>query len=175
MVAESIIDWPRGAVGYGLGEALQLGVVERAVADLHLHRGAGDVADALDGRRRDHQRRAVGMSLTRAVEALVEPEQILAFAALVPILEDDVGDAGVGEAGAVVERRKAGDGDDLLDAGLRLDARGDVVERARGALERGALGQLHDDEEVALVLDGQEAGRHAAEAAHGEADERRRR
>ena len=61
-----------------------------------------------------------GMSLTRALRALVEAEQILAFAALVPVLEDDVGDAGVGEAGAVVERGEAGDGDDLLDARLRL-------------------------------------------------------
>ena len=116
-----------------------------------------------------------GMSLTRALRALVEPEQILAFAALVPVLEDDVGDAGVREAGAVVEGGEAGDGDDLLDAGLLLDAQGDVVERARGALQRGALGQLHDDEEVALVLDGQEAGRHAAQAPHGKSDERRRR
>ena len=55
--------------------------------------------------------------------------------------------------------------------GCALHARGDVVERARGALQRGALGKLHDDEEVALVLDRQEAGRHAAQAVHGEADE----
>ncbi len=61
-----------------------------------------------------------GMSLTRARQALVEAEQILALAALVPVLEDDVGDAGVREAGAVVERGEAGDGDDLVDAGLLL-------------------------------------------------------
>ena len=164
-----------GAVGDGLRQALQLGVVERAVADLHLHRGAGDVADALDGRRRNDERGAVGDVFDARRQAVVEAEQVLAFAALVPVLEDDVGDAGVGQAGAVVECGEAGDGDDLVDARLRLDARRDVVERARGALERGALGQLHDDEEVALVLDGQEAGRHAAQAAHGECRRGRRR
>ena len=171
MVADWIIDWPRGAIGDGLRKALQLGVVERAVADLHLHGGAGDVADALDGGRRNDQRGAVVDVFDARRQALVEAEQILAFFALIPVLEDDVGDAGIGEAGAVVERGEAGDGDDLFDAGLRLDAGRDVVERARGALQRGALGKLHDDEEVALVLDGQEAGRHAAQAVHGETDE----
>ena len=131
MVAEAIIDWPRGAVGDRLREALQLGVVEAAVADLHLHGGAGDVADALDGGRRDDERGAVGDVCDARGEALVEAEQVLALLALVPVLEDDVGDAGVRQAGAVVERGETGDGDDLLDAGLRLHARSVMSSSAR--------------------------------------------
>src|SRR6185295_17896861 len=154
-----------------LRKSLQLGVVERAVADLDFHRGAGDVTDALDGRRRNDQRGAVVDVFDTRRQALVEAEQVLAFFALIPILEDHVGDAGVGQTGAVVEGGEAGDGDDLFDAWLGLHARGDVVERARGALQRGALGELHDDEEVALVLDEQKAGRYAAQAVYGEADE----
>ena len=81
MVADWIIDWPRARSAIGLGEALQLGIVEAAVADLHLHRGAGDVADALDGGRRDDQRRAVGDVFDARRKALVEAEQILALLA----------------------------------------------------------------------------------------------
>ena len=45
----------------------------------------------------------------------------------------------------------------LSTPGCALHALGDVVERARRALERGAFGELHAIEEVALVLDRQEA------------------
>ena len=49
----------------------------------------------------------------RSSPALVQADeqraQILALAALAPVLEDDVGDAGIGERGVVVERRDAGD------------------------------------------------------------------
>ena len=117
------------------------------------------------------ERDAVVERLHALGETLVEAEQVLALAALGPILEDDVGDAGVGEAGAVVERREPADGDHLVDAGLRAHALGDVVEGARRALERGAFGQLHGDQEVALVLDRQEGGRHAAQAVDRQGDE----
>ena len=54
--------------------------------------------------------------------------------------------------------------------GVLLRDLGDLVERLLGALERGAVGQLHGGDQIALVLDRQEAGRHAREAV----DRRRR-
>ena len=159
-------------VGDGLREALEPGVVEASIADLDLHGRACGIADALDGGRRDDERGAVGDVLHPRAQPLVEAEQVLAFLALIPVLQDHVGDAGARHAGAVVERGYSGDGNHLGDAGLRLDPCRDVVERARGALERGALGKLHDDEEVALVLDRQEPRRHAAQRVDGEADQR---
>ena len=71
-------------VGDRLRQALQLGVVEAAVADLDLHGGARHVADALDGGRRDDERGAVGDRLYARGQPLVEAEQVLALLALGP-------------------------------------------------------------------------------------------
>jgi hypothetical protein len=71
---------------------LQLGHVEAAVAQLDLHGEAGVVADALDRRRRHHQDIRLGDGGERRVQALEQRQQVLAFAALAPIFQDDIGD-----------------------------------------------------------------------------------
>jgi hypothetical protein len=80
------------------------GQIEAAVAQLDLQGEAGVVADPLDRRRRHHQHARLLDHAERRVEVLEQRQQVLAFAALAPVLEDDVGDAGVGERCAVVER-----------------------------------------------------------------------
>ncbi len=160
----------------GVDHVLQLDEVEAAVAQLDLHRHARGIADALDRRRRHHQNARFLNFIHGPVEACEQRQQALVFAALVPVFEDDVGDAGIGERGAVVERRDAGDADDLAHA---LGALGDflnAVHHLLGALERCAVGQLNAGEQIALVLDRQEAGRNAGEAVnrHSGDDQRNR-
>jgi len=121
---------------------------------------ARGVADALNGRRRQHQRPRLQERADLLVQSDHQRAQILAGAARVPVLQDDIGDAGIGEAGAVVECGDAGDGDDLGDARRLADDLADFVEHLLGAVERGAIGQLHGGDQVALVLDRQETGRH---------------
>src|SRR5262252_1540325 len=87
--------------------------VEACIAQFDLHRDAGRIADPLDRRRRQDQDASLLDLVERLVEAKKKRTQILAFAALAPIVEDDVGNAAIGERGAVVEGRYAGDGDDL--------------------------------------------------------------
>ena len=123
-----------GVLDDRVGDALQLGQVEAAVAQLDLHGEAGVVADALDRRRRHHQDARLLDRAEGGVEALEERKQVLAFAALAPVLEDDVGDAGAGQRRAVVERRHAGDGDHLVDARRLAGDLVDLVERLLRAL-----------------------------------------
>jgi hypothetical protein len=98
----------------------------------------------------------------------------LRAAALAPGLQNDVGDAGVGERRAVVERGDAGDGDDLADPGGLARNLADLVEHLLRSFERSAVGLLHARQQVALVLDRQEAGGDAGEAEERCADDRER-
>ena len=59
--------------------------------------------------------------------------------------------------------RKAGESDDMIDAGRLLGQRGDLPHHFFGAIQRGRIGQLHDADQVLLVLRGNEAARHHAE------------
>ena len=98
----------------GIGDALQLGEIGAAVAQFDLHGEAAGIADALDRRRRQTRDRAPSTRIERARSAGETARANLA--ALAPVLEHDIGDAGIGEHGTVVERRNAGDGDDVIDA-----------------------------------------------------------
>ena len=93
-----------------------------------------------------------------------------------PVLEDDVGDAAIGQHGVAVEHRHAGERHDLVDARRRHGDLADLFHRRVGALQRGAVGQLQADQHVALVLVGDERRRQArhapaAEAGDDEGDE----
>ena len=157
-----------------VGDASQFGHIEAAVAQLDLHGEAGVVADALNRRRRHHQDVRLRDRAERRVELGEERHEIFAFAALAPILEDDVGHAGARQRRAVVERRHAGNVDDAGDA---RRVAGDVVHLVQGllrTLERSAIRQLDERDHVALVLDRQKAGRHPREAVTGDGDERER-
>ena len=82
---------------------------------------------------------------------------------------------GVGERGVVVERREAADRDRALDApGSPGRSAASSSMHAFGALERRAVGKLHGDHRVALVLGGDEAGRHARQAPARQADQHQR-
>jgi hypothetical protein len=72
-----------------------------------------------DRRRRHDQNISLRDGAESRVEAVEERQHILAFAALAPILEDDIGHAGTRERRAVVERRHAGDVDHPRDARRR--------------------------------------------------------
>ena len=166
------------ALGIGhdrVGDILQFRHVEAAVAQLHLHGEAGIVADALDRRRRHHQDVGLLDLAERVVELLEQREQVLALAALAPVFEDDVGNAGAGQRGAVVERRHPGNVDDLGNAWHRPHDLVDLVQGLLCAFERRAFGQLHERDHVALILDRQEPGRHAREAVAGDGDHHERR
>ena len=114
---------------------------------------------------------ASAIGAERRVQTREQRPQVLAFAALAPILQDDVGHAGARQRRAVVERRDAGDGDHLRDARRLAADIADLVEHLLGALERGAVGQLHQRDHVALVFDRQEAGGNAREPETGDTDE----
>ena len=155
--------------------ACSLAKVAVAVAQLDLHREAGGVADALNRRRRQHQRARLHDGRDLVVQAVHQRAQILAGSfARIPILQDDVGDAGIGKARAAVERGDAGDGDHLGDARRVLDDIGGPVEHLLGPLQRGAIRQLNGGDQIALVLDRQEAGRHPRQAVAADPDQDQR-
>jgi len=154
----SIPDWvlPFSAIA---GPRLQLLEVGAVVPELDLHLEAGGIADPLD-RRRDEDEADAFLQLGQLVGQLrVEAAQVLAAAALAPVLQDHVGGASVGERGVVVEHRDAADRDRVLDAGRAARDGRDPIHDPLGALERSALGQLDTGDDVALVLDRDEAGR----------------
>src|SRR6202011_6394768 len=84
------------------------------------------------------------------VEAYDQRPQILAGPARAPVLEDQIGNAGVGEARTAVEGRYAGDADDLLDAWRLAGHFADGIEHTLGAIERGAVWQLHRGQQVEI-------------------------
>ena len=157
-----------------IGDGLQLGEVGVAVAQLDLHGETGGIADALDRRRRKHD----DPRLLDRRHFLVQPDdqrtQILARPARAPVLEDQIGHAGIGEARAVVERRDAGDADHLRHAGRLAGDFADLIEHLLGAVERSAVRQLHGRQQVALILDREKAGRHPRQAVDADADQNQR-
>ena len=81
------------------------------------HAEAAGVADALNGRGGEHRHRGILDRRQGRCQVLVERAQVLALASLAPILEDHIGDAGVGQARAVVKRRDPGDVDEICTPG----------------------------------------------------------
>ena len=156
------------------GDRLQFVEVGIAVAELDLHRKAGGVADALDRRRRDHEDPCLLDHGQLLVQSDEQRPQILALAARAPLFQDQVGDARIGEAGGIVERGDAGNGDDLIDARRLAGDFADPGQHALGTVERRAIRQLHGDQQIALVLDRNEAGRHPRQAVASDADQDQR-
>src|SRR5262249_14197165 len=91
----------------GGDDRLKLGKIEATVPQLELHGDAGGIADALDRRRWQYGDPGFFNGIERLVETHVKREQVLALAAFAPILEHDIGDAGIGERCAVVENGDA--------------------------------------------------------------------
>src|SRR5580704_13185091 len=91
-----------------------------------------------------------------------------------PVLQDQIGDAGIGKARTAVERRDAGDADHLFDPGRLAGQLADLVQHALGAVERGAVRQLHRRQQIALVLDRDKAGGHPRQAVTADADQDQR-
>ena len=174
--AERRLDALQRALGlrvgdHGLRDRLQLAEVAIAVAQLDLHGKSGGIADALDRRRWQHQRPRLLNDGKLVVQSVDQRAQILAGAARIPVFQDDIADAGIGEARAVVECRDAGNGDDLRNArGLACNL-GYLVEHLLGAVERGTVGQLHRRDQIALVFDRQETGGHARQAVTADRDQ----
>ena len=160
-----------GVRNHCLDDVLQLGEVEGAVTQLHLHGHTGGVAYALDRRRRQHHHPRVLDHVKRLGERAEHRQQALCAAALVPIVQHDVGDAGAGERCRAVEHGDAGNGDDLLHPGGLARDLLDPFESLLRALQRGAVGQLHGGDQVALILDRQEGGRNAGEQIPDDTDE----
>ena len=82
--------------------------------------------------------------------------------ALLERLERDEDDAGAGAVGEAVDG-EAGEGDGGLDAGILQRDVAHLADDGLGAVERGAVGQLREADEVLLVLRRHEAGRHDVE------------
>ena len=90
-----------------------------------------------------------------AVKVREQRDQILAlgFLAHRPVVQHHVGNAGAGQRRVIVEDGDAADRDHVHDAGRCLGDVGDLRQDPIGALERCAVGHLHVDHQVALVLD----------------------
>ena len=149
----------RARLDHGVGRLLQLARSKLPSLQLDLHGEAAGVADALDRPAATSTKAMPSSSFCSALlQAEIERAQLLALLPRsAPVVEDDVGDAGIGERGVVVERRDAGDGDDLLARPASpWRCASTSVQRLLGALERGAVGKLHARQQVALVLDRQE-------------------
>ncbi len=144
-----------------VGDLAQLVVIEIAAQQLHLHLQPAGIADPLNGRRRHHEELAVGQAGQLALQPLRDRQDIgaLGLAALVPRLEHDKIDAGIGQVGEIVEHRKARNRDHLIDARRVEGELGRLVQRRRRAPERGAVGQLRGDHQITLVFIGDERGR----------------
>src|SRR5215471_3112927 len=145
--------------------------VEACIAQFDLHGDAGGISDALDRRRRQNQDASLLDLIERLVEAKKKRTQILALAALAPIIEDDISDAAIGQWRAVVEGRYAGDGDDLAYPRSFPRNLRDPVKHLLRALGRSAIRQLHACQQISLVLDRQKAGRDARETVEGNDDD----
>ena len=83
---------------------------------------------------------------------------------LVPRLQNDKADAGIGEVGEIVERRQARYRNHSVYARRVKRDLGRLVERCRRAAERGAVGQLRCDHQITLVFVRNESGRQTGDA-----------
>ena len=117
-------------------------------------------AEADDGRRRERQHRAAG----NLPEFRTEPlDQCRSRRTPRPLRSSngfkrhhDEGRVGLR---IVVDEVQPDDGGDVRDRGFRAQHRLGLAHDLGGARDRGAAGQLHDDEECALIVLRQEAGR----------------
>ncbi len=140
---------------------------------------AAGVAQAADGRRPEDADHgpfdfAVGSACWNFSAIASSYSSLLR--ALVERLQDDEHRAEVGAVG-VQQERLAGDADGVRDAGrLRSGDLSILAITASRPLHRGRVGQLHVDQQVALILLGNEARRRAghAPARSGPAGRRRR-
>ena len=159
-----------GALPRGLQELLEVLLQEldgSAAAVLEPEREAAAGAEALDGGRLESDdARFQDLRAELSVQAADDRarEHVVALA-LVPGVEPDEVEGGVRRRGAG-EEAEAGDRRDVLDA-LRLrEELLDFLAHRVGPLERGGVGKLDVQEEVALVLVGEKArGKPLAEQA----------
>jgi hypothetical protein len=140
----------------GLLRRVQRVVAQRgAVLDLQLEAAGG--AQALHRRRREHGDEGVLDAAELLVELLGDgagaQRRVLA---LVEGLQRHEDDAGVGAVGEAVDRQ-AGEGDGVLHAGLLHDDLVHAPDHRLGAVQRGAVGQLGEADQVLLVLRRHEA------------------
>ena len=99
-----------------LRDLVQLGVVEAAAEQFELHLQPAGIADTLDRRRRNHEtacRRAPRRAPFCRCSAIDRMSVPACLAALVPRLEHDKADPGIGQVGEIVERGQAGNRDDV--------------------------------------------------------------
>ena len=99
-----------------------------------------------------------------------------AFAALVPVLQHQINDAGISQRDVAIERRRSAraDGDGTFHTGrLQTDA-SDFIHHLFGPRQRRSIGRLHRDHEVALVLGRNETGRDFRQSPPRERDQRER-
>ena len=140
-----------------LGDLLEgPGPEVRSVLNVELEASCG--AEPLDGRGGEHPHLGIAHLRPAALSHLGDDphRRRLAGAAPVVVVEDEEHRAPVG-GGGVVEERCARDRERLGDAG---DVAGDSIEPGEHlacALHGGAVGQLGGDDEVALVLEGNES------------------
>jgi hypothetical protein len=135
-----------------------------AVAQLDLHGKAGGVADALDRRRRDTRIARLLDHDSLSFRPYEQRAQILARAARAPLLQDQIGDAGIGEAGRLSSAEMPAMVITCSTPGVLAAISLTWSSTLLGPLERRAVGQLHGGQQIALVLDRHEAGRHPRQA-----------
>ena len=159
----------------GLGHDGAEDVVERVVAlrgavlDLQLE--AAGRADAEDGRRVKNENERILNSRVLPLQPLDDGVGFLVRAhALLERLERDEDDACAGGVGEAVDR-ETGERDGRLDIGILQRDGAHRADDGLGAVERGALRQLREADEILLVLRRHEAGRHDVEEIHRGADE----
>src|SRR5208282_1157019 len=114
-------------------------IIEATAKQHELHLKAAGVADALDRRRWQDEQLAVGSRVESALQMLGYGQDVRAFrlAALVPWLEHDEADAGVGEVGKIVEYGLSGNRDDSVDPGrIEGDLGGAIECRCRSPNRR---------------------------------------
>src|ERR1700691_1899735 len=99
---------PRLAVAIGryrAAESLQLGVVKAAITQLDLHGEATGVADALDRWRNQYESHRIGQLVEFVLQVPIQRRQVGtgSLATQAPVLQDDIGNAGVRQSCTVVQ------------------------------------------------------------------------
>ncbi len=158
-----------GEVGHealrDLEQPLRVGVAARLQVDLEAAGGA----DAADRRRVEGEREALAQRA--AADHDVARDRLGGVrAALVPLLQRHEHGSRVGLV-AAADQVEADDAERVLHALVGGDDGGEIRRHRPRALEGRAVRQLHDGEDVALVLGGHEAAGDAQEEGRGERDE----
>ena len=153
-----------------VGDALQLGEIEAAVAQLDLHGEAGGVADALDRRRRQHQDARLLDRPDACRSGRTNSDSRSWSFARAPSPSGSCRRRRRWRAGAVVERGDAGDGDDLSTPGVLLAISLTWSSTFWVRSSEAPSGSCTVAMQIALVLDRQEAGRHPRQAVAADRD-----